>query len=75
MQTFVMLTRLGAEAARSPKALEQLEREAMERVRKECPDVEWVGNCHRGPRCDQLGYRCVWILASDLRFDEVTMEV
>ena len=44
MPTFIMLTRLGAEAVRSPKDLEQLERKAMERVRKECPDVEWVGS-------------------------------
>ena len=27
-----------------PKDLEQLERKAMEGVRKECPDVEWVGS-------------------------------
>ena len=27
---------------RSAQALEQLERKAMERARKECPDVEWV---------------------------------
>ena len=44
MSTFIMLTRLSPEAVRSPQALEQLERKAMERVRKECPDVEWVGN-------------------------------
>jgi uncharacterized protein with GYD domain len=42
MVTFIMLTRLSPEAVRSPRALEQLERKAMERVRKECPDVEWV---------------------------------
>jgi uncharacterized protein with GYD domain len=42
MMNFIMLTRLSPEAARSPKALEELERQAMERVRKECPDVEWV---------------------------------
>jgi hypothetical protein len=42
MLTFIMLTRLSPEAVRSPKALEDLERQAMERVRKECPDVEWV---------------------------------
>jgi ribosomal protein S25 len=29
---------------RSPKALEELERQVMERVRKECPDVEWVSS-------------------------------
>jgi uncharacterized protein with GYD domain len=44
MATFIMLTRLGPDAARSPQALEQLERKAMEKVRKDCPDVEWVCN-------------------------------
>lgn len=44
MLTFIMLTRLSPEAVRSPKALEQLERQAMERVRKECPDVEWISS-------------------------------
>jgi hypothetical protein len=37
MVTFIVLTRLSPEAVRSPRALEQLERKAMERVRKECP--------------------------------------
>lgn len=44
MLTFVMLTRLSPDAIRSPQTLEELERKAMERVRKECPDVEWVSN-------------------------------
>jgi len=44
MLTFIMLTRLSPEAVRSPQALEQLEGKAMERVRKECPDVEWVSS-------------------------------
>ncbi len=44
MATFIMLTRLGPDAARSPQALEQLERNAMEKVRQDCPDVEWVCN-------------------------------
>jgi hypothetical protein len=39
MLTFVMLSRLSTESVRSPQALEQLERKAMERMRKECPDV------------------------------------
>jgi uncharacterized protein with GYD domain len=42
MPTFVMLTRLAPGAVSSPPALEQLERQAMERVRAECPSVEWV---------------------------------
>ena len=44
MTTFIMLPRLGPDAARSPQALEQLERRAMEKVRQDCPDVEWVCN-------------------------------
>jgi uncharacterized protein with GYD domain len=42
MATFVMLTRLASGAVNSPAALEQLEREAMKRVRAECPNVEWL---------------------------------
>lgn len=54
MLTFVMLTRLSPEAVRSPQALEQLEQKAMERVRKECPDVEWVSNYAILGPCDYL---------------------
>lgn len=35
MLTFIMLTRLSPDATRSPQALEQLERKAMERIRRE----------------------------------------
>jgi uncharacterized protein with GYD domain len=42
MPTFVMLTRLNPDAVRSPRGLEELERNAMKRVREECPDVEWL---------------------------------
>lgn len=41
MPVFVMLTQIEPEAVRSPGELEGLERQAMARVRKECPDVEW----------------------------------
>ncbi len=54
MLTFVMLTRLSPDAARSPQALEQLEHKAMERVRKECPDVEWVASYAILGPCDYL---------------------
>lgn len=54
MLTFVMLTRLSPDAARSPQALEQLERKAMERIRKECPDVEWLSNYAILGACDYL---------------------
>jgi uncharacterized protein with GYD domain len=41
MATFIMLTRLNPDAVRSPR---DLEREAMKRVREECPDVEWLNS-------------------------------
>jgi uncharacterized protein with GYD domain len=41
MQTFVMLTRLAPDAAKSPKALEDLERKAVEAVKAKCPKVKW----------------------------------
>ena len=44
MPIFVMLTRLSPDAVKSPKSLEDLERRVMDRVRWECPDVEWVHN-------------------------------
>lgn len=44
MPTFIMLTRLNPEAVRSPRGLEQLERQAITSVRKECPSVEWRGS-------------------------------
>lgn len=44
MATFIMLTRLSPEAVRSPKALEELERQAMARVRENCPSVEWISS-------------------------------
>jgi len=44
MLTYVMLTRLSPEAVKSPKSLEELERQVMEKLRSECPEVEWVHN-------------------------------
>jgi len=54
MPTFIMLTRLNPDAVRSPKGLEQLEREAMKRIREECPDVEWLGSYAVLGPCDYL---------------------
>ena len=54
MSTFIMLTRLSHSALVSPSSLENLEREIMERIRAECPEV--VGNSSYavlGP-CDYL---------------------
>ncbi|HKI21037.1 MAG TPA: ISAzo13 family transposase, partial [Isosphaeraceae bacterium] len=54
MSTFVMLTRLNPEAVRSPRGLEELEREAMKRVREECPDVKWLSSYAVLGPCDYL---------------------
>lgn len=44
MMTFVMLTRLSPHALKSPQSLEEIEGRVMERIRSECPKVEWVIN-------------------------------
>ena len=44
MPTFIMLTRVNLEAVRSPRGLEDLERQAIAPVRQECPDLEWRGS-------------------------------
>jgi len=54
MPTFIMLTRLNPDAARSPRGLEQLERDAMKRVREECPNVEWLSSYAVLGPCDYL---------------------
>ena len=41
MATFIMLTQLSHQALKSPNKLEELERQVMDRVRNDCPDVEW----------------------------------
>jgi uncharacterized protein with GYD domain len=41
MSTFVMLTRLAGETARSPAAILSLEQHSMRLVRSCCPDVSW----------------------------------
>lgn len=41
MATFIMMTRLTHGALSSPSSLENLEREVMERIRVDCPDVKW----------------------------------
>ena len=56
MPTYIMLTRLNPDAVRSPKGLEALERDAMKRIREECPEVEWcavniVPNWHDRASC------------------------
>ena len=44
MAEFIMLTRLSSNAIQSPRTLEELEKKVMDRIRSECPEVQWVHN-------------------------------
>jgi uncharacterized protein with GYD domain len=44
MPTFIMLTRLSHQALTSPSSLEELNRQVADRVRHDCPGVEWKAN-------------------------------
>jgi hypothetical protein len=49
-----MITRLSPDALSSPSSLEELERKAMEHIRSECPQVEWLHNFAILGPCDYL---------------------
>ncbi len=44
MTTFVILTRVSPDVARSPQTLQDLEKRAMEHIRADCPDVKWLNS-------------------------------
>lgn len=44
MATFILLTRVAPDALRSPRSLEEVEKRVMERIRTQCPEVEWINN-------------------------------
>lgn len=44
MQTYVMLTRLDPQAMQSPSSVENLERNAVDHIKQQCPDVEWLSS-------------------------------
>ena len=54
MPIFIMLTRLKPDAVRSPRELEQLERNLMKAVSEHCPDVEWLSSYAVLGPCDYL---------------------
>ncbi|HEX7073041.1 MAG TPA: GYD domain-containing protein [Hyphomicrobiaceae bacterium] len=41
MATFIMLTRVSEQALQSPSSFEKLGRDVSERIRSDCPEVEW----------------------------------
>ena len=44
MVTYVVLTRLTPESAKTPAELKRLEKAVAEHIRKDCPQVKWVAN-------------------------------
>lgn len=44
MNTFVILTRVSPDVARSPQTLQELEKRAMEHIHADCPDVKWLNS-------------------------------
>lgn len=54
MPKFVMVTRVDPEAVHSPYTLEELERDAMNSIRAECPRVKWLESCATLGRFDYL---------------------
>ncbi len=44
MATFIMLTRLSPDAVVEPRFVEKLERKVADGVRKNCPEVKWIGS-------------------------------
>ncbi len=44
METYIMLTRLSPEAVSEPKFIEKVEKKVVDRIRKACPEVKWIGS-------------------------------
>lgn len=54
MSTYVMLTRLSAEALTRPGAVTDLNKEVEDRIKKECPGVKWIANYAVLGPCDYV---------------------
>ena len=54
MATYVMMTRLSPEALKKPQSVEELNKLVEERVKKECPDAQWLANYAVLGPCDYL---------------------
>ena len=54
MATYAMLTRLSPEALKRPESVAELNKEAEDRIKKECPNVKWLANYAVLGPCDYL---------------------
>ena len=54
MATYVVLTRLTPESAKTPADLKRLEKVVTERIRKDCPQAKWLANYAILGPCDYL---------------------
>ena len=51
MATFIMLTRLSHSSLQTPASLQELNETVKNRIRQDCPEVEWKANyAVLGPR-------------------------
>ena len=54
MPTYIMLTRLSADALKRPESIGDLNKQAEERIKKECPGVKWLANYAVLGPCDYV---------------------
>jgi uncharacterized protein with GYD domain len=54
MGTYIMLTRLSPDALKKPESVGDLNKQAEERIKKECPGVKWLANYAVLGPCDYV---------------------
>jgi uncharacterized protein with GYD domain len=54
MDTYMMMTRLSPEALTKPEAVETLNRQVEDRIKRECPEVKWIANYAVLGPCDYI---------------------
>lgn len=54
MATYIMLTRLSPEALKKPESVGDLNKQAEERIKEECPGVKWLANYAVLGPCDYV---------------------
>ena len=54
MSTYIMLTRLSPEALKKAESVGDLNKQAEERIKRECPGVKWLANYAVLGPCDYV---------------------